>query len=89
LTAGEYISLNNNAKDYLAFVRKAEGQTVLVILNFSSKKLDLNFSRSREIKGHNLQILFSSAERLKTVKPPSGLTISPFEVFIAEVEPKQ
>jgi alpha-glucosidase len=89
LTSGEYIALNNTAKDYLAFVRKAEEQTVLVILNFSSKKLDLNFSRAKEIKGHNLQILFSSAERLKTVKQPSGLTISPFEVFIAEVEAKQ
>ncbi|HET9911143.1 MAG TPA: alpha-glucosidase [Anaerolineales bacterium] len=89
LVSGEYIALNNTAKDYLAFVRKAEGQTVLVILNFSSKKLDLNFSRAKEIKGHNLQILFSSAERLKTVKRPYGLTISPFEVFIAEVEPKQ
>ena len=89
LIAGEYISLNNTARDYLAFVRKSEEQTVLVILNFSNKKLDLNFSRAREIKGHNLQILFSSAERLKTVKPPYGLTISPFEVFIAEVESKQ
>jgi alpha-glucosidase len=89
LIAGEYIPLNNTAKDYLAFVRKAEEQTVLVILNFSAKKLDLDFSHAKEIKGHNLQILFSSAERLKTVKPPHGLTISPFEVFIAQVEPKQ
>ena len=58
---------------------------MLVILNFSDKKLDLDFSRVREIKGHELQILFSSAERLKTTKPPYGLTINPFEVFIAEV----
>jgi alpha-glucosidase len=86
LIAGEYISLNNTARDYLAFVRKTEDQTVLVILNFSEKKLRLNFSRAKEIKGHNLQILFSSAERLKTVKSPYGLSISPFEVFIAEVE---
>jgi glycosidase len=88
LSAGEYISLNNTARDYLAFVRKAQEQTVLVILNFSTKKLDLNFSRAKEIKGHNLQILFSSAERLKTVKPPTGLAINPFEVFVAEVKPK-
>jgi len=61
-------------------------QTVLVILNFSKEQLDLDFSRVREIQGHDLQILFSSAERLKTAKPPRGLTISPFEVFIAEVQ---
>ena len=88
LIEGEYIPLNNTAKDYFAFLRKSEDQTVLVILNFSEKKLELDFSRTREIKGCNLQILFSSAERLRTAKPPHGLTINPFEVFIAEVQQK-
>jgi alpha-glucosidase len=87
LMAGDYIPLNNTARDYLAFVRTSEEQTVLVVLNFSNKKLDLDFSHVKEIEGCNLQILFSSAERLKTVKPPYGLTISPFEVFLAEVQP--
>jgi alpha-glucosidase len=86
LIEGEYIPLNNTAKDYFAFIRKSNEQTILVILNFSSKKLELDFSRVKEIEGHNLQILFSSAERLKTVKPPRGLMISPFEAFIAEVQ---
>jgi alpha-glucosidase len=85
LIAGEYLPLNNTAKDYLSFLRQSDEQTVLVILNFSAKKLDLDFSRAKEIKGRSLQILFSSAERLKTAKPPFGLTISPFEVFTAEV----
>ena len=82
---GDYLPLDKTAKDYFAFLRKSEGQTVLVILNFSDKKLELDFSRSKEIKGRDLQILFSSAERLKTSKPPRGLSINPFEVFIAEV----
>jgi Glycosidases len=86
LIAGEYIPLNNTANDYFAFIRKSNEQTILVILNFSSKKLELDFSRVKEIKSHDLQILFSSAERLKTAKPPRGLIISPFEVFIAEVQ---
>ncbi len=85
LIVGEYIPLNNTAKDYFSFIRKSEKQTVLIILNFSAEKLELDFSRAKEIKGNNLQILFSSAERLKTTKPPYALTISPFEVFIAEV----
>lgn len=88
LVAGEYIPLNNTAREYFAFLRKASDQTVLVILNFSNKKLDLDFSHTKEIKGHELQILFSSAERLKTAKQPRGLAVSPFEVFIAEVAPK-
>src|SRR6266498_4722801 len=87
LIVGEYIPLNNTAKDYFSFIRKSEKQTVLIILNFSAEKLELDFSRAKEIKGNNLQILFSSAERLKTTKPPYALTISPFEVFIAEVQP--
>jgi alpha-glucosidase len=86
LTAGEYIPLNSTAKDYFAFLRKSDEQTILVILNFSAEKLVLDFSRAKEITGHDLQILFSSAERLKTSKPPRGLIISPFEVFIAEVQ---
>jgi alpha-glucosidase len=88
LIAGEYIPVNNTAREYLAFVRKSEEQSVLVILNFSEKRLDLDLSRAKEIKGKHLQILFSSAERLKTVKPPNALTITPFEVFLAEVQPK-
>jgi alpha-glucosidase len=87
LIAGEYIPVHNTAKDYLALLRKSAEQSVLVILNFSEKKLELDFSRVRQIKRNDLQILFSSAERLKTTKPPRGLTISPFEVLIAEVQP--
>ncbi|HEX5942110.1 MAG TPA: alpha-glucosidase [Anaerolineales bacterium] len=86
LIEGEYIPLDTSAKDYFAFLRKSEEQTILVLLNFSEKKLNLDFSRTRGIKGHELQILFSSAERLKTAKPPQGLTVNPFEVFLAEVE---
>jgi alpha-glucosidase len=86
LIAGEYIPLNNAAKDYFAFIRKSDEQTILVILNFSAKKLELDFSRIKDIKGNDLQILFSSAERLKTAKAPRGLIINPFEVFIAEVK---
>jgi alpha-glucosidase len=86
LIEGEYIPLNNTSKDYFAFLRKTDRQAVLVVLNFSETSLELDFSRLKEIKGRNLRVLFSSAERLLTTKPPRGLTISPFEVFIAEVK---
>ena len=85
LIEGEYIPVHNTARDYFAFLRKSAEQTVLVILNFSEKQLELDFSRVREIKDRNLDILFSSAERLLKPKPARGLAISPFEVFIAEV----
>lgn len=85
LMGGEYVPLHTRATDYFSFLRKSDDQTVLVVLNFSNQKLDLDFSRVREIKGHDLQVLFSSAERLKISKPPHGLAISPYEVFIAEL----
>jgi alpha-glucosidase len=86
LIEGDYIPLDTSAKDHFAFLRKSDDQTVLIVLNFSEKKLELDFSRTRDIKRRELQILFSSAERLKTAKPPRGLTVNPFEVFIAEVK---
>ena len=86
LIEGEYIPLNTTAKEYFSFLRKSDEQTMLVILNFSDKKLELDFSRTRGIQGHKLQILFSNAERLKTAKPLQGLSINPFEVFIAEIQ---
>jgi alpha-glucosidase len=87
LIAGDYIPLHKTSEDYFAFLRKSEEQSVLVVLNFSEKSLQLDFSRAKEIKGQNLRVLFSSAQRQLTTKPPRGLTISPFEVFIAEVQP--
>jgi alpha-glucosidase len=87
LIEGEYIPLNKTAKDFVAFLRATPQQLVLVVLNFSHQTLDLDFSRAQEIKGKELRVLFSSAERLLTTKPPRGLTISPFEVFLAEVQP--
>jgi alpha-glucosidase len=87
LIGGDYIPLHNTSEEYFAFLRKSEEQSVLVVLNFSEKSLNLDFSRTKEIRAQNLRILFSSAERLLTTKSPRGLTISPFEVFIAEVQP--
>jgi hypothetical protein len=58
---------------------------MLVILNFSDSRLDLDSSRTKEIKGRKLNILFSSAERSATVKSPRSLEIAPFEALIAEI----
>ena len=87
LIEGDYIPLNKTSKEFLAFLRKSDEQTVLVVLNYSEKLQELDFSRVKEIKGKELRVMFSSAERLLTTKSPRGLTISPFEVFIAEVQP--
>ena len=85
LVEGEYTPLHITAKDYFAFLRTSEDEIVLVLLNLSEKQLELDFSRTKEVKGHNLNLLFSSAVRSSTELSPKNLHIGPFEVFIAEV----
>lgn len=86
LIEGEYIPLNKTSKEHFTFLRKSNEQTILAVLNYTEKPLELDFSRVKEIKGKELRVLFSSAERLHTTKSPRGLIISAFEVFIAEVQ---
>jgi len=86
LIEGEYIPLQNAAQDYFAFLRVSSGQTVLVILNYAAQSLDLDFSRTKEIKGRSLHVVFSGAVRSSADLNPKKLHIGAFEVFIAEVK---
>jgi len=86
LIEGGYIPLHTTAKDYFAFLRTSEQQAVLVVLNLSEKQLGLDFSRTKELTGHNLGLLFSGAVRSSTDLSPKNLHIGAFEVFIAEVK---
>ena len=54
LIEGEYVPLHSTAKDYFAFLRTSAEQTVLVVLNLSEQQLELDFSRTKEIKGRDL-----------------------------------
>jgi alpha-glucosidase len=85
LIEGDYLPIHKTAKDYFAFLRVAEKQKVLVILNFSSKHLELNLSRVKEIKSHILRTLFSSADHSQKEQSLKVLAVNPFEVYIAEV----
>ena len=78
-------ALHNTSREYFAFLRRSENQTVLVVLNYSDKVLELDFSRTKEIKDSNLRILFTSAERRGGSFAPR-FKVGAFEVFIAETE---
>jgi alpha-glucosidase len=86
LVEGEYLPLHTTAKDYFAFLRVSGKQTALVVLNYSGNRLELNFSRAKELKGKSLHTLFSSAGRSHVEENPSALAVSVFEVYIAEVK---
>ncbi|HNH78912.1 MAG TPA: alpha-glucosidase [Anaerolineales bacterium] len=85
LRHGEYLPLHNTSREYFAFLRRSENQTVLVVLNYSDKVFELDFSRTKEIKDSNLRILFTSAERRGGSFAPR-FKVGAFEVFIAETE---
>jgi alpha-glucosidase len=85
LIQGDYLPIHKTAKDYFAFLRVTREQKALVILNFSSKHLELNLSRVKEINSHTLQILFSSADHSQKEQSLKALAVYPFEVYIAEV----
>jgi alpha-glucosidase len=98
LIQGDYLPLQTTAKDHFVFLRSIrperslEGaetkgkQTVLVVLNFSDRRLRLKFSRTKEMKGRTLHTLFSSAGRSRMAEEAKALPISAFEVYIAEVK---
>jgi alpha-glucosidase len=84
LVGGEFMALHPNAKGYLAFLRKVEQQTVLVVLNYSPNRLDLNFARSPHLARRLLHTLFSSAGRARSEENLKSLPVGAFEVYIAE-----
>ncbi len=84
LKKGEYISLQDSASDYLAFLRQSDEQTVLVTLNFSESALEMDFSNASEFKDTKMSSIFSSAER-RTGEITPKFKVSPFEVLIVEL----
>ena len=85
LIEGDYFPLHENSDEYFAFLRISGGQTAIVVLNYSAKQLDLDFSNVEKVKGNNLRLVFSSATRSKMDLDSKKLHVNAFEVFIAVV----
>lgn len=86
LIDGEHISIHNTSKNYFAFLRKNDSQSILVALNYSADHLELDFSRDKEMKGKSLRVLFSSADRPAMELNPKAVSVGAYEVFLAEVQ---
>ncbi len=86
LIEGDYIPLHKTSREYFSFLRKTKSQAILVVLNFSDGRTELDFSRVKEIKGKTIRVLFSSDERILAGENPRKLRIGAYEVFIAEVK---
>ncbi|MCK4975349.1 MAG: alpha-glucosidase C-terminal domain-containing protein [Anaerolineales bacterium] len=81
LIYGEYLVLNEDSKDYLAFLRKTETQTCLVAMNMSPTTIKLRF----ELDGNMARCLFTSHASLPDDDDLTKLQLSPYEIYIAEL----
>jgi alpha-glucosidase len=86
LMQGEYLPLHKTSSEHFSFLRRSDEQTVLVVLNYAAKPLDLAFSQANEIKGSSLHVLFSSATRSIMELDPKKLHVGAFEVLIADIK---
>ncbi len=81
LIAGDYTPLLEDHADCLCFLRQTEGQTCLVVLNYSDEAHTLAF----DLDGSPARLIFSTQDR-SDGGALSALAISPFEIYIAELE---
>ena len=83
LIAGDYVPLNEDQDDYLAFARSsaAHGQTCLVVLNMSLEARTVAF----DLEADSARLLFSSRDRSSETRDLSRIAIAPFEIYIAEI----
>lgn len=82
LITGDFKLLHKDEQDYLAFLRRNESQTCLVILNMSDRSHTIQFDSGKKLS----KPLFSSQDRKIPTDNLSSLTIDPYETFIAEFE---
>ena len=85
---GNYVSLDRDDPNVLAFLRKnpGNGESVLVVLNMSAEertvKLDL---APQGVKRASAKVLLSSPEIDKDAVPLADLKVAPFGLFIGSV----
>jgi alpha-glucosidase len=83
LISGDYLPLLEANEDVLAFLRRSEEQTCLVVLNFSEAVHTLAFELTNEAEA--AKTIFSNRERADET-PISAFEIAPFEIYVGEIE---
>lgn len=83
LIAGDYTPLCEDAEEYLVYLRHspADAQSCLVALNFSDRRQEI----ALDLGGRRLHPLFTSHGRAQEEDDPARLSLSPFEVYLAEM----
>ena len=82
LMYGEYIPIDEESTDYLAYLRQSDTQTCLVVINLSANTLRLRFGLERKY----IRCLFTSRVSRSGRDDFSSLSLAPHEIYIAELE---
>jgi alpha-glucosidase len=80
LIAGDFTLVGEASDDWLAYTRAGEGQTCLIVLNFSDKPQTAQLGLPGQAR-----CLFSSTEREGQTESASQLPLAPFEIYIGEM----
>ena len=89
LREGEYVAVNREDKDVLAYLRKDSGcgDSVLIALNMSSQAKTIRFQLSGfGIKGSEARVLLADPAQSSAKAKLDQVTLAPFGVFIGAVK---
>src|SRR5579883_275592 len=86
LKDGNYIQLLDNDPNVLAYVRKADGKAVLVLLNMSDKQLDIGVDLAAAgFKASKAKVLLCSDSRIAASIDTNKVPLAPFSSVVAEL----
>ena len=81
LSRGDCTLLNTDAPDYLAYLRSADGDSCVVVLNMAGRERSIRLGLPAGV----LHTVSSSRERPATQDARAGLRLGAYEVYIADV----
>lgn len=86
LLDGDWIPVNENDPNVLAYVRRYKDQAVLVVLNMSAEPHDVNLDlKAQGLNAGAVKPLLTSQRNLESIGTASRLSMEPYTVFISEV----
>jgi glycosidase len=89
LLEGNYIALNENDPNVLAYLRKSNHAAVIVVINMSASPRNLDFDLSSQgLNASAARTLMTTQSSLKSTSSVQHLQLDPFAVCIAEVKNK-
>jgi len=86
LLKGDYLPLNENDLNVLSYLRKTDGEAVLVAINMSAVQQKINFDLSKTgLSGKPAKTLLTNQASLRNNSSVTELTLDPFAAYIAQI----